>query len=272
MNYKDFEQHISETILSRGKDYFDAGAVEDLIKEDGHWFANVHGTEIYEVAVKGIRSIKEWDCDCPYDRGPICKHVVAVLYAVQAESVKAKSSKPKKAKNQVDEIFKNAQPEDLLKFFKKNLRYHKDLKQKFLSEFLHLLDAGDKDRYNKVVDNLIKNAGGRYGYIEYREGKKLSNAFDKLLSQAEAAVQKKNYLDALDICAAVLLKVPNLLLTVDDSSGALQDSCHYALSILENLLESPVIPPVFKDQIFEFMIHAFQKDKTDFDFKGSTDW
>jgi len=269
MNYKDFEQHISETILSRGKDYFDAGAVEDLIKEDGHWFANVHGTDTYEVAIKGIRSIKEWDCDCPYDRGPICKHVVAVLYAVQAESAKTKSSKPKKAKNQVDEIFKNAKPEDLLKFFKKNLRYHKDLKQKLLSEFLHLLDAEDKDRYNKVVDNLIKNAGGKYGYIEYREGKKLSNAFDKLLSQAEAAIQKKSYVDALDICAAVLLKVPNLLLTVDDSSGALQGSCHYALSILENLLESPVIPPIFKDQIFDFMLHAFQKDKTDFDFKDN---
>ncbi len=269
MNYKDFKQHISETILTRGKSYFDAGAVEDLTKEDGHWLANVHGSEIYEVAIKGIRSIKEWDCDCPYDRGPICKHVVAVLYAIQAESSKSKTSKPKKAKNQVDEIFKNAKPEDLLGFFKKNLRYHKDLKQKLLSEFIHLLDAGDKDRYNKVVDNLIKNSGGKYGYIEYREGKKLSNAFDKLLSQAEVAIQKKNYLDALDICAAVLLKVPNLLLTVDDSSGALQGSCHYALNILESLLESPVIPPIFKDQIFEFMLHAFEKDKTDFDLKDN---
>lgn len=267
MNYKDFEQHISEIILSRGKNYFDAGAVEDLVKEDGHWLANVHGSEIYEVAIKGIRSIKEWDCDCPYDQGPICKHVVAVLYAVRAESINTKSTKTKKAKNQVDEIFKNAKQEDLLKFFKKNLRYHKDLKQKFLSEFLHLLDAGDKDRYNKVVDSLIKNTGGRYGYIEYRAGKKLSNAFNNLLSQAESAGQKKNYLDALDISAAIILKVPNLLLTVDDSSGALQGSCQYALNILENLLVSPVIPPIFKDQIFDFMLDAFQKDKTDFDFK-----
>lgn len=268
MNYKNFEQHISETILTRGKDYFDNGAVEDLSKEDGLWMANVHGSEIYEVVIKGIRSIKEWDCDCPYDRGSICKHVTAVFYAVQAESAKEKKSKPKKAKSQVDEIFKNAKPEDLLSFFKKNLRYHKDLKQKFLSEFLHLLDADDKDRFNKVVDNLIKNAGGKYGYIEYREGKKLSSAFDKLLTQADIAVQKKNYLATLDICAAVLLKVPDLLLTVDDSSGALQGSCHYALSILENLLQAPT-PPIFKDQIFEFMLHAFEKDKTDFDFKDN---
>ena len=48
MNYKDFEQHIFETILSRGKAYFDSGAVEDLSKEDGYWLANVHGSEVYE--------------------------------------------------------------------------------------------------------------------------------------------------------------------------------------------------------------------------------
>lgn len=268
MNYKDFEQHISEIILSRGKNYFDRGAVEDLTKEDGHWFASVHGSEIYEVAIKGIRSIKEWNCDCPYIQGPICKHVVAVLYAVRAESINTKSSKTQKAKNQVDEIFKNAKQEDLLKFFKKNLRYHKDLKQKFISEFLDLLDVGDKDRYNKFVDSLINNAVGNYGYIDYRDGQKLSNAFDSILSQAETAIQKKNYLDTLDICAAILLKIPNLLLTVDDSSGALQGSCHYALGILESLLESPVVPPIFKDQIFDFLLDAFQNDKTDFGFKG----
>ena len=37
MNYKDFEQHVSEVILARGKNYFEDGAVEDLIKSDGYW-------------------------------------------------------------------------------------------------------------------------------------------------------------------------------------------------------------------------------------------
>ena len=106
MNYKDFEEHIAEGILQKGKAYFDNGVVEDLEKTDGHWLANVHGTEVYEVAIKGIRSIKSWDCDCPYDHGPICKHVAAVLYAIQANNNKQRTSKIKKSKNQVDEIFK----------------------------------------------------------------------------------------------------------------------------------------------------------------------
>ena len=269
MNYKDFEQHISEIILARGKAYFDDGAVVDLSKEEGYWFADVHGSEIYDVEVKGIRSIKGWDCNCPYDQGPICKHVVAVLCAVQSENNKSKSKKSAKPKKQVDEIFKNAKPEKLVNFFKKNLRYHKDLKQKLISEFIHLLDAGDKDRYNKVVDNLVKNALGRHGYVEYRESIKLANALNKFLMQAEVAIHKKNFLDALDICAAVLLKIPNLLLNVDDSSGSIQDSWQYALSIIKSMLDSPVTPPIFKDQIFDFMLDAFQKDKTDFSFKDN---
>jgi len=267
MNYKDFEQFISDTILARGKSYFDDGAVVDLSKEEGYWFADVHGSEIYEVEVKGIRSIKGWGCNCPYDKGPICKHVVAVLYAVQTENNKSKSKKSSKPKKQVDQIFKNANPDALLKFFKKNLRHHKDLKQKLISEFIHLLDAGDKDRYNKVVDNLIKNAEGRHGLVEYRESIRLANAFNKFLTQAEVAIDKKNFSDALDICAAVLLKTPNLLLHVDDSSGSIQNSWLYALSIIKSMVDSPLTPPIFQDQIFDFMLNAFQKDKMDFDFK-----
>ena len=266
MNFKNFEQHIPDNILNRGKAYFDNGAVKDLTNENGYWLANVYGTEVYEVSVKGIRSIKEWECDCPYDMGPICKHVTAVLFAVQFEKAKPKTAKSKKAINQVDEIFKNAKPEELLTFFKKNLRFHKPLKQKLLSEFLHLLDVDDDDRFNKVLDDLIHNAGGRYGFIDYREVQHLSRAFDKLLMQAELAIAQKNYVDALGICGAVLLKVPNLLLTVDDSGGYIQGNCHYALMILEKLLNAP-IPPTFKDQIYDFMLDTFRKDKSDFDFK-----
>ena len=118
-----------------------------------------------------------------------------------------------------------------------------------------------------VVDSLIKNAGGRYGLIEYQEGKKLGNAFDNLFYQAEIAIQKKNFLDALDICIAVLIKVPNFLLAVDDSSGALQESCYFASNILDSLLASSAVPPIFKDQAFDTILDVFEKDKSGFDFK-----
>lgn len=29
--------------------------------------------------------VTDWYCDCPYEYGPICKHVVAVLFAVRDE-------------------------------------------------------------------------------------------------------------------------------------------------------------------------------------------
>lgn len=123
MNNKDFEQHISGEILKRGKKYFDQGAVSDLTKEGGYWLAEVSGTEMYRVSIKGVRSYKEWDCDCPYDDGPICKHVAAVLYGIQAENTKPKSSRSTKAKSQVDEIFKNGKPLPLNNSKTINLRF-----------------------------------------------------------------------------------------------------------------------------------------------------
>lgn len=60
-----------------------------------------------------------------------------------------------------------------------------------------------------------------------------------------------------------------MLLSVDDSSGGLQGSCQYALNILESLLESPRVAPIFKDQIVDFILHAFENDQTDLDFKDN---
>ena len=106
MNFKDFEQELPGDILAKGKSYFGTGAVGELLKEGGHWFATVEGSSLYEVAIKGIRSIKEWDCNCPYDHGPICKHVVAVLYAVKDHNTRKGASKVSKKVNPIEEIFK----------------------------------------------------------------------------------------------------------------------------------------------------------------------
>ncbi len=74
----------------------------------GNYFAIVEGSEVYELESKIENNhIKNIDCNCPYDDG-ICKHAVAVLFAVQAEelqlhdeqnSANSKSKKNSKSKN-----------------------------------------------------------------------------------------------------------------------------------------------------------------------------
>ena len=83
MNYQNFEAHIDYSILQRGQQYFALETIKELKKEKTGWEAIVEGSVTYSVSIKGQDEIEHWACTCPFDQGPICKHVAAVLYAIQ---------------------------------------------------------------------------------------------------------------------------------------------------------------------------------------------
>ena len=87
MNIQNFEPHINSKILARGKNYYNSGEVKSLSHDGECWTADVTGSDIYfvsvEVSVGG--KILDTDCDCPYDRGDYCKHLVAVFFAIREE-------------------------------------------------------------------------------------------------------------------------------------------------------------------------------------------
>lgn len=82
-----FEQYIDETILERGLTYFKNGHVHEPEEmSPGKYETIVEGTEDYTVQLtinNGI--ITEYVCDCPYDMGPVCKHVAAVIFYLQQD-------------------------------------------------------------------------------------------------------------------------------------------------------------------------------------------
>ena len=86
MNYNTFTEEVHALILERGKEYFRQGAVESLTETPEGWTAQVAGQETYNVVITGLDVPKEWYCDCPYDHGPMCKHVAAVFYAIRART------------------------------------------------------------------------------------------------------------------------------------------------------------------------------------------
>jgi len=84
MHYDTFAEEVHALILQRGQEYFRGGAVQQLIETTDGWTAEVEGQETYHVTIMGIEQPIEWYCDCPHDRGPVCKHVAAVLFAIRA--------------------------------------------------------------------------------------------------------------------------------------------------------------------------------------------
>ncbi len=83
----DWKKYFNSTILSRGRQYYNAGKVKRLSYRGHRWFAVVKGSRNYNVTVEldTLGSIESMDCSCPYaDSGQACKHMAALLYAAEA--------------------------------------------------------------------------------------------------------------------------------------------------------------------------------------------
>ncbi len=83
MDYHSFEEDIHAIVLEQGENYFKQGHVHDLQQTPSGWKASVKGSKDYDVTLSGTDGLEAWICNCPYDHGPVCKHVAAVMYAIQ---------------------------------------------------------------------------------------------------------------------------------------------------------------------------------------------
>jgi superfamily II DNA or RNA helicase len=85
---RNFEKKIPVQMLARGKKLWDKGKVRDLVElSDGSWTAGVEGSSGYDyelILIFKEDTLSFHECECPYESG-ICKHRVAVLYAIREE-------------------------------------------------------------------------------------------------------------------------------------------------------------------------------------------
>lgn len=83
-----WREEFAPHILARGKKYFEEGRVGRIQHVNNTYYAYVEGTEHYEVEITIEEgNIKEMLCDCPYAETDNCKHMAAVLCALETENV-----------------------------------------------------------------------------------------------------------------------------------------------------------------------------------------
>ena len=276
MNLKDFEKNIGSKLLDKGYDYFLNNHVNGLDEVSaGLWIAEVYGTEKYTVTIEIYKTeIKEWECNCPYDYGPICKHVVAVLYAI-AENIKPvigknvkKKADRKKRKSKVEEIYGKTSKEDLQKFIVTQFRKDSSLKNAFIAFFAELLDGDQNQKYTTIVRNICKAAQGQYGFIDYHSARGLTISLHELAQKAEEFVNKGKITEGLAICKTLIEEVPDFIGNMDDSQGGAGDIIDYAFDILQQIIDNA--PPLLKDELFEYCLNEYEKEKYhDFSFEDN---
>jgi hypothetical protein len=137
MNLKNFESHIGDRILERGLEYYSDGQVETLEYDGTRWIAEVSGSDDYQVRVtlSETGDIIDSDCDCPYDFGPICKHQVAVFYALKDKPLKKLKNKVRKRQGALEEVIHGLDQSTLAAFIldyaSRNKRFRDDVLLRF---------------------------------------------------------------------------------------------------------------------------------------------
>jgi len=264
----EFEQLIDEKILKRGLSYFKGGAITDFVKiSSGEYEAIVSGTEEYTVQLE-VRNntITEHNCDCPYDMGPVCKHVVAVIFHLQQDELELNQlsiSRPRKKKTksvsqQIKELLKEISHKELIEFILKNSKKDKKFRNYFLASFGHLSENQSKEFYQKQIHSILQSAAGRDGWIGWSDMKYVVNTTEPFLENAEKYLANNNFENVFFISTALLEEMTEAFQYGDDSNGDLGYFVESAMELLSKLTQEK-LPKALKEELFEYCISAFNQ-------------
>lgn len=73
----------SPEVQDRGYALFSRGMVLEGTRQGKRYGARIKGSAPYPYRAWIDLEKQDWGCSCPYTWGPVCKHVVAVAYAIQ---------------------------------------------------------------------------------------------------------------------------------------------------------------------------------------------
>lgn len=257
-NITNFEKSIETVILKRGKDYFLNGNVAELEENESVWTAEVDGTESYnvEVSINKNLEVARYFCDCPYD-GMICKHTVAVFYAIRKELDKTMPLIPKK--NVFETILQKTSASEFQDF----IRSYTIKNKKFKTEFeLYFSEKDDRIDIEAKYSDLFKKITRKYtnqGFIDYRSTNGYSNEVNKLIDTGFKYIENNNVKDAFLLVKAILYPLTETIEYSDDSNGSIGSSIENAIELLDKIVEKPNIAFDMKEQVFNFTRNELNK-------------
>lgn len=241
-----FEDQIDERILERGLAYFEAGAVDEPEElEPGLYEAVVEGSDDYTVRVRVEGStITEFDCDCPYD-GPVCKHVVALLFELQEHVLPLpKPGKGRKAArkptvaDQVDRAMADLPHKELIAFVRARCMADAAFRKQFLVACAPQAITGDRKDHLKTLRAGLRAAAGRDGYFGWNDTYAAAVVLHDMLDQAGTLIQKGHPQRALPMISAVIEAGAEAMQYADDSNGEIGGGIVSAMELLEELAQA----------------------------------
>jgi hypothetical protein len=258
-----FESVIDSVIVRRGEDYFCNDAVSGLKElKAGEWIASVEGTEIYKVRIqlKGD-TVYGHSCSCPYDMGPVCKHVAAVLFALR------KTAKLKPTEKTFEQMISRLPRKDLNAILADYAEREPDLVDYVSARRTIKEPSSDKEEYRHVIRNAVDAFRGRHGYIGYWQTSRAVNGAEMVLDKAREFLIKLQPARALPICQCVLEEMVPLLQEADDSNGSIGDVIGQAFQGLSGCAQQAKNAG-FRKELFGYLLKECGHKR----YEGWSDW
>ncbi len=176
MTLDNFCDFVPSRIWWRGEEYYSSGAIISIEESpSGEWRAVVEGTYDYNVRiVTDGDEILEWECDCPYDGGDICKHVVAVVMAISNiktdDSEKVLFKKPRSINGA--KAAKCSETETVISEQRENLTFTELLSNASADELRRVImeySLKNDGIKNCLLDFFKRNAVRKEGVVNYVE-------------------------------------------------------------------------------------------------------
>lgn len=278
LNLKQFEQQVDPTILQRGLRYYKADRVDEIERsDDGKEFDFVVvGSQPYQVHISTDGDeVVDYSCDCPYDMGPVCKHVVAALFELQHDdftdyedltsSVSKQNTKDTipsspKRKNittrDIDRILDSLSIDELKNFIRKETS-DRAVKMRLVSMYGERTMPPSSEIYRSQIRSIINEAGGRYGYVEYRDARMVGNSIHEILDYAQENITLGQWESALARIKAVIEEAETIVNCGDDSDGYLGRTVATAFMILTEINVGDMPAPL-RSELFDYTMQQYE--------------
>ncbi len=236
MRLDNLDEIVDPLVMLRGQAYHQDGRVTALEQAgEKTWTAEVEGTDLYDVHFKldseGDLSCK---CTCPYDWGLVCKHVIAVLFAIEEAYPEAFSGEaiqtPQSKLDEVREILESMPHETLVNILVGLAEDDRAISLDIRARFGE--GAPDKAVYLRMAREALRLGQDQYGFIDYWGASRAYHGLDSLLSRAGTLFREGRSDRAVPIAQSVLEMTAKVYENADDSMGALGDCIGTALNIL----------------------------------------
>ncbi|MCK5767251.1 MAG: SWIM zinc finger family protein [Candidatus Atribacteria bacterium] len=260
LSMEDIRKLCTETSFQRGLEYFRMGNVTDLEQFGNKITATVEGTRDYTVTIRADKKTIKTTCNCPYDWGGYCKHIVATIIALSENYPEIKRNKDKKEKN-IKKILNNLSFDELKNFLISELENSPHLRNHFIIYFSGKKSKGKNlNSYKKEINLSYRETNDPNGYVEY--GAEVD--FSYIHDLADRYTKAENFPEATTIYQALSEVIAENMEKVDDSDGYYGGEFCLAIDYFINCINEAKLCLTEKKKYIDYFFNKYIENDPDY--------